>query len=113
MPQLSDPVRATRGRAAEVVFHFEAVAHVKAKQTDDWLVHRSGDERPLAKFSRRVSLGTPTSGVSQTRSFGDVRCMSAFPSIATEQRTSFEVRVGPAGDERYSSSSARHQAGKH
>ena len=90
MVQLSDLVRVTRGQAAELAFHFEAVARVEAEHTDDWLVHRSGDERPLAKFSRRVSLSTPTSGVGlvsraspvQT-AFATVREMKEGPSSPT------------------------------
>jgi hypothetical protein len=49
---------------------------------------------------RKVTLPSTRlmSASGQTRSFGDVRVTSAFPPIATEQRTQLEVRVGPRTD---------------
>ena len=100
MVQLSDLVRVTRWQAAEPAFHFEAVAHVEAQHTDDWLVHRSGDERALAKFSRRVSLSTPTSGNGMVRPCScpvRVKCdwRAFYPLSTLGNNTTFKVHYPP------------------
>jgi cold shock protein len=49
--------------------------------------------RTLTKLSR--STRTASTAMGQTRSFGDVRVMSAFPPIATERRTWRHFAFGP------------------
>ena len=63
-----------------------------------WVTHSTCLNDQLEVKVQRIVTARPMSLMGQTRPFDHVRDMSAFPLIATKQRTPRHVGSGPVGD---------------